>query len=115
MGIDFFNLLQPPAKQRVPDIIQVIPASPGDTAPQGPTTADQAFQAILDKALGIKTQPYTVSGQNPGGSVPGLGGISPAAPAVTSNNLFDFFSEAGFIYVLGAVLVALAFVMLRGK
>lgn len=121
IGIDTFNLLdawQPPTKQKTPqaDIIQVIPSDPGIAGDNMPSAVDLQFQAILDRALGINTSQAPVSAQNPATTGQGKNVNSGASPGVTGgsgNNLFNFFSEAGVVYIVGAILVGVAFVILR--
>ena len=115
--------------QQIQDIIKVIPANPQADKPSQPSQADIDFQKIVDGILGRSSSAIDAAQAEVDKnkavldraiSITGTGGIwAGAGTGVTAagagNNLFDFFSEAGFIYIVGFVLVALAFVLLRKK
>lgn len=115
--------------QQIQDVIKVIPANPQADKPSAPSQADIDFQRVIDKILGRNASAIDAAQAEVDKNkavldrqinITGTGDIWAGAGAgVTAagagNNLFDFFSEAGFIYIVGFVLVALAFVLLRKK
>lgn len=86
------------------------------TVPKGKTVnAPAKYPTQVESILGlpgssdIETQKRAATAAGDYKEVERLNALTPFA----GNNIFGFFSESGFVYVVGFALIALAFVLLR--